>query len=448
MTMLTTTQTNSVLNGDVEIGASTSSESTIEKRPLSPGGQPKLAPLACGIVLFDHVDDVSNGTAYLPGMPVQRIRSPNDLRNDVLWISNLSVFEEKVRHHPTLRSGFYFRIGLTEIAQDMGIQTSRDGQMDPEDALKLATLMTRTMTIAARAYGWDVSELGPLRVQEPFLMKDIHKMLSAAPVPDARFREDLTRALTQAHQAASEPDWPALTYEPDSVFVTLRFNRLGYVQQMLEAPLPAGRGWVKVEGMKSGTNVMDYCLGHATLVKATVEWDNASSDIAALAAYGQAGRKRNPMRLWLAQPELVWLSRHARVTITSIWADQSGYIRLAPGARLPGLFVSHPEACLSYSAGLVAFSHWDALSSCHWNRRSRAEESNVWATWLRAMDRAMMFSVALKAHEAGFHVERYGAGALKVRCTRDRLVELVQFKHENGFMYPDISSLLQRHELV
>jgi len=121
---------------------------------------PALAPLACGVVLFDDTDEVGSATAYLPNMPAQRIRSPNDLRNDVIWVSNLSAFEERARHHPTLRSGFYFRIGLTEIAYDLGIQASRDGQMSPEDALRLATLMTRTMTMAARAYAWDVAEQG------------------------------------------------------------------------------------------------------------------------------------------------------------------------------------------------------------------------------------------------------------------------------------------------
>jgi len=234
---------------------------------------PLIAPLACGVVLFDDVNEVGSATAYLPSMAAQRIRSPNDLRNDVLWVSNLSVFEERVRHHPTLRSGYYFRTGLSEIAYDLGIQSSRDGQMSPNDAMKLATIMTRTMTMAARAYAWDVAELGPMRVQEPFLASDIEKMLNTAPAPDARFRDDLVRALTQAHQASSEPDWPAPTYEPDSVFVTLRFNRMNYVQQMLDAPLPTGRGWVKVEGMQVQENALAYCLEHPTLVKATVEWD-------------------------------------------------------------------------------------------------------------------------------------------------------------------------------
>jgi hypothetical protein len=408
----------------------------------------KLAPLPCGVVLFDHAEEVNDGTAYLPDTPAQRIRSPNDLRNDVLWVSNLSVFEEKIKHHPNLRSGYYFRILLSEMAHDMGIQSSRDGQMAPDDALKMATIMTRAMTIAARAYDWDIAELGPLRVQEAFLMKDIAKMLPAPPPPDARFRDDLVRALTQAYQDASEPNWPTPTYEPDSVFVTLRFNRVNYVQQLLECPMPAGRGWARMEGVEMGQSTLEYCINHPTLVKATVEWDNASSDMAALAAFGRAGKKRNSMRLWLAQPELAWISQYAKVTISSIWLDQSGYQRLPAAARLPGLFTAHPESCLSYSAGLVAYNHWQALASCTWNRRLRIEESNVWATWLRSLDRAMMFSMALRAYEAGFHVDRYGGGAIRLRVRRDRLDEIARFKEEHGFMYPDIASLLQREGFV
>lgn len=404
----------------------------------------KLAPLPCGIVLFDHPDEVADATAYLPEVPAQRVRSPNDLRNDVLWVSNLSVFEDRVRCHPNLRSGYYFRILLAEIAHDMGIQSSHDAQMAPEDALKLSLYMTRTMTIAARAYGWDVAELGPLRVREPFLMGDIAKMLPSPPLADPMIRDDLVCALTQAYQDSSEPDWPTVTTEADSVYVTLRYNRVNYVKALLEAPVPKGQGWTLIQDVQSSDATLNYCLNYPTIVKATVEWDNTTSEMAALSAYGQSGKQRNSMRMWISQPELVWLSRIARVTINQIWVDQSGYTRFSPGAKLPALFAAHPESCLSYSAGLVAYNHWQALASCVRNKRMKLDESTVWATWLRAMDRAQMFAIALKAHNAGFHVARYGAGSIKLRVTRARLMDLAKFKEDNGFMYPDISSLTQK----
>lgn len=406
--------------------------------------QKRLAPLPCGLVLFDHLEDVSDGTAYLPDTPTQRIRSPNDLRNDVLWVSNASVFEEKAQNYPNLRSGYYFRILLSEMAHDLGIAAPRDAQMGPDDASRMAIIMTRAMTIAARAYGWDIDELGPLRVQESFLMKDIAKMLPAAPTPDSRVRDDLVRALTQAYQEVSEPNWASPTYEPDSVYVTLRFNRVNYVNQLLSQSVPRGREWVRIDGAPAGGKAIDYCFEHPCLVKATVEWDNASSDMAALAAFGHSGKRRASMRLWLSQPELLWMSQFAKITISTIWVDKSGFGSLPVGARLPPLFTAHPEACLSYSAGLVAHNHWQALAMCTWNRRLRIEESTVWATWLRALDRAMMFSMAVEAYKAGFHVDRYGGGGLRIRVKRSRLDELAQFKNEHGFMYPDIASLLER----
>src|SRR5690625_2280981 len=141
----------------------------------------QLAPLPCGVVIFDHPTEVGAGTAYLPNTPVQRIRSANDLRNDVLWISNVSAFTDRIQNYPNLRNNYYFRVSLSEIAQDMGISTSGDGEMAPDDAMRLAVIATRTMTIAARAYGWDVTESGPLRVQESYLMRDVSKALTPAP---------------------------------------------------------------------------------------------------------------------------------------------------------------------------------------------------------------------------------------------------------------------------
>jgi len=64
-----------------------------------------------------------------------------------------------------------------------------------------------------------------------------------------------------------------------------------------------------------------------------------------------------------------------------------------------------------------------------------------------ALKSCLMFSMALRARKAGFHVQRYGSGALRLRVTRERLEELAQFKQEHWFMYPDISSLMMRHEL-
>src|SRR3546814_11362913 len=80
----------------------------------------------------------------------------------------------------------------------------------------LSTFLTRTMTIAARAYGWDVSEMGPMRVTEPYLERDIAKMQSAPPRPDSRIESTISRAITQAYQEFSAPRASQYDWEPDT----------------------------------------------------------------------------------------------------------------------------------------------------------------------------------------------------------------------------------------
>lgn len=413
--------------------------------PTPEKNEEKLTPFPCGLVLFDHPNDLSAGTAFLPNSSAQRIRSLNDLRNDALWISNVSMFHDQVKNHPVIRGDYFFKISINEMAQDIGVQSSFDGQMQPEDAQRLATITTRALTIAARAYGWSAASQGVGVMQEVYLSADIRKQLPRAPIPDARWRDSLRVAFTQSYQERSVPSWVLYNYESNSVFVTLRFNYVNYFKQLLDQPVPLGKQWSKME--ESAIRLLDdpvaYCVNLAKpcFVRATVEWDNASNDIAALAAYGQAGKHKNPMRLWISQPELKWLSRFATITISDIWSDESGVGMLPMGSRLPALFASHPNSLLSYSAHLVAYNHYQAVTSDTWNRRERCSEVDLWAVWIKALDRAFMFSVAIKAQEKGFHVVRYGDGALRVRVNRELADELIEFKAEQGFMYPDLSLL-------
>lgn len=406
-----------------------------------------IKPFVCGVVLFDHPSDLTAGSAFLPNTPVQRIRSLNDLRNDVIWLSNLPVFEERIKKHPVVRSQFFLKISLSEIAQDIGIQASYDGQMQPEDAQRVSEVLTRSFTVAAKAYGWATENERALMTQELYFSSSIRKFLPQSPVPDARSRDELAVVFTHAYQDKSAPSWDRLNYLPNSIYITLRFNYVNYVGQLLAQPVPNGKQWMNINegGVALIDDPLEHCLNldKPCFVRATVEWDNASNDLAALAAYGQAGKSKNPMRLWLSQPELKWMSRFATITINYIWIDQSGYGLLPRAARLPELFDTHPESYLSYSAHLVAFNHYQALTSHTWNRRQRSNEASLWAMWIKALDRAYMFSIALKAHERGFHIDRYGDGAIRLKVAKDAVEELMEFKSEFGFVYPDLASINQ-----
>src|SRR3546814_10709060 len=108
----------------------------VENTPALERVNIRLAPLPCGLVIFD-TPEAKHGTAFLPQTDPQRVRSANDLRNDVLWISNLSPLEPITHVYPNLRSDFYFRRKISELGHDLGIQSSSTGQIDPDDAILL-----------------------------------------------------------------------------------------------------------------------------------------------------------------------------------------------------------------------------------------------------------------------------------------------------------------------
>src|SRR3546814_9188705 len=102
-----------------------------------------------------------------------------------------TAYEVRISDWSSYLCSSNLRRKISDIGHDLGIQSSSTGQIDPDDAMLLSTFLTRTMTIAARAYGWDVSEMGPMRVTEPYLERDIAKMQSAPPKPDSRIESTI-----------------------------------------------------------------------------------------------------------------------------------------------------------------------------------------------------------------------------------------------------------------
>jgi hypothetical protein len=149
----------------------------------------------------------------------------------------------------------------------------------------------------------------------------------------------------------------------------------------------------------------------------------------------------------VSQPELLWLSRHARVHVNSALICRASRA-LPDAARLPAALLQDPTFSLSISAGLVAESHVHALSSLTYNRVAKHQVATAWSVWLRALDRALCFDLAQKAFKAGFTPLNYGSGAVRVRVARPRLPELLDFALENGIAYPAFHPILQEHGIV
>lgn len=397
----------------------------------------RLAPLPCALVVFEG-NRAQAGECVLPDGQVVSIRGPSQLRNDMLWVSNLSALEPVTHLFPNLRSDYYFRRKPADIAKDVAIADPNIAAPTAAvaGARRLSNMFTRVMTIAARAYGWDVYEMGPLRVREPYLFRDIGAGLPS----EQPINADLSRALAQAYQPFSAPLSASYYWAADTVSITLRFNEVSYFNDLLSAPIPGRGKWHLVKNVEQHSNatLIEYCLSRPTVSRVTVDWNEVPEEVSSLAAFGMSGQAKGLQRRWVTQPELAWLCRLTKITINQFWVFDGKMESVALGWQLPEL-INRPQASLSYSAGLVAFNHFLAATQSNWDRHTRVPKCSVRAAWLMAYDRAMMAQLARAAHQEGFIVERYGLGSLKLRVPIDKLEKLEQFKTDQGFMYPDIS---------
>lgn len=389
----------------------------------------------CGLVVFDDQNDPQWASAYLNGQAPRRIEEVAELQTDLLWITNLTAFDDLVKANPHLRGGAYFGPTIQEIASDLGIPQSGMNAFSDQAGLSLATEFSNALRLAAKAYGGNSPAKWLDSLAQPYLHWELAQAMQDAPAPETALGPHLANVLQDAYQGVSTPEWDSWEPSASTRTVVLRFNRLHYCRQILEMSVPAGRNWVAYEGTVN-PNKLPEMLARATFVQATLYPKQGIEDLTDLtvAAVGTTGRKRQQKRTWFSQPELVWLSALVEFRVSEFLIDDTPTRKLPVRAQLPQMLVERPEVALSFAAGLVAHAHWLAVS------RGRIGEGagtpDLWGVWLSAMDRSLMHSVAVRAHAEGLHVVSYGDGCVSLRIRDDQTAVLRNFWDDEGFMYP------------
>jgi hypothetical protein len=190
------------------------------------------------------------------------------------------------------------------------------------------------------------------------------------------------------------------------------------------------------------------CLESDRPVLAEVELDmsRADSEYAQLAAFGKKTASRMELRKWVSHPELIWLTRVTPLIIKSVYVS-AGYRPMHGKMQLPKHLTDDPLMRLSYSAGLLAENHWVSLASDEYSKGLKKKMLTARAVWLRASDRALCFMLARRAHDQGFNVTGYGAGAIRIQITRSELVRALGFAIENQLVSPDFSSIIHEEDV-
>lgn len=429
---------------------------TVEPRkPAKPAQAKSVEPTVMrepmptfGVALLDESREsgwACLGDARTPQEPF-RFSSPSDLRNDCFWVisaDNLDEYQAYSKSH-NLRPGDYFSTKLKYLAADYGLRVDARGRMDRiamQACRELSLTVHRAMVIAAQCYPWHT----PSQIlRQTSLWKDVRKVLVQAPsLPQ------YAAAFKSAYQSYSKVT-PA--YQPDhDVRLVVRFNRLEHAKKVMATMVPDPLFRHLSRATDSNFNFsLERALdpAHPCLVKATLEFRNTDPELVRLIAFGETAGPRAGLRAWISQPELRWLARYATVHINEVLVSEAAR-PLPVNAQLPELLTSDPIFSMSVPAGLVAEVHWHALAEQAYSPTAEdRRETTLWATWLRAADRALCFELAHKAYEAGFGVQGYGNGGVQISLPRTRLVECLEWALANDVAHPAFEPLFVEYGLM
>lgn len=390
--------------------------------------QVEVLPPEFGLAMFDLEDESSGGVCYSSAGGYRRFQSSADLSNTTLWVTNLKKFNQPVHN---LRTDSFLGSRLDAIAADLGVELAGFKQVDGIDKggmVDVARALTQTRDLAYAAYPWK-----DLDRQWRFgrLSEAIAEVLPAMEVPQA----NLIAALKGAYQNYSAPPRTLQTYEEGSRYITLRRNRVQHAMELLRTPVPYA-GWHTLGPNTPLEAFMDPA--RPTLVHVNIEWRNAGQDMVNLIAFG-ADIGKPEMRRWVSQVELLWLVRYARITV--LGALMASEARALPiQLQLPAVVGGDYVYWMSLANGLVAESHWKGLVSPKWNPKRRDKDYSVAGVWIRAMDRAISFQMALAAHENGAAVQGYGSGAVSVRVPNGSVQQLLELADAVGACHPCLAS--------
>lgn len=162
---------------------------------------------------------------------------------------------------------------------------------------------------------------------------------------------------------------------------------------------------------------IDWLLGQSrpALVKASVK--RVEHDVAQVIAYGGGSTKE---RSWMSHPELLYLSKFAKLKVEAAFLGQS-YV--AQKVYTPP-YTGAPVGVLSISTGILLENYWVALSSARTFRRFKNERTTIHsprAVWFTASDRFHSLMPALMMHGSGFCVRGYGRGSVMLGLQRGAL---------------------------
>lgn len=361
-----------------------------------------------GAVIFDELDRTGPGWASVKGQAAFRIRGTGDLASDVYWWTNLSfaAFQKYGLFRPNLKRADYLRPGMLQLHNELGLFPSRMPQSRITEVT--SEVFDRVMRLAAQHYGL-------IKPVEDAFSDDLYSKLVRA---DRAITPEINVALGQAYQTWSTCE----TASPKgSKIMIFKRPRILHAHDVLSTPVP-GEQWelIPEKDLPPEHKRVDWIINQSrpALVRASVQ--QVEPEVAKIIAFSSGANRE---RSWMSHPELLSLSRFAKIHVESVflaneYTPHTIYKPMATGGAM---------GMLSLSMGIVCENYWAALASSYTiNKRSKDAKSIIFsprAVWMSASDRFHMLMPALLMHGSGFIVKAYGRGGINIAVQNGLLSE-------------------------
>jgi len=405
-----------------------------------------------GCVRFDSDDPNMGGWASVSGKEAFRISSVGNLDNATLWWSNLSfqaMFESNLHKTSYIKRTTYLNSwlqdGQLEICQGWGFLRSNHTEKAITESL--SSIFDRVMRFAGDAYDLSFGKSVPMHDN---LADELRcKML---PDKDPHIGAEIDSALWAAHQYYTYCVTPH-TNRDETAVVRFAVPAVSYAREMLGSIVPTDQvEFIDADRLPPVEQRIDWVVNHNRPALARVTVSDIHPEYVNVIAFAN-GAKSGSNRSWVSQPELLLLSKYAKVEISALFLF-GGYEQMPAECALPAFTAMQS---MTPTAEIITTNHWLGLAreNCYKlePKSNEARAVSPRAAWLTAIDRFVMFTYSLQLHRAGIVIRRYGAGAVTALIPKHNYRDAYEIASAVGLIAPptlindiEVQEELQNHE--
>lgn len=397
-----------------------------------------------GCVMFDLQDNGSgenvpmpgSGWASIEGRTAYRVKSVNELNNDVKWLTNLTqntLWKTGAVKHNKLKHSTYLRTDLGQIMKEIG--TVPPNTPIAEVCEIVSGIFNKTMLFAVQLFGLD-----------SFTQKELHSELKSKLLGEDRsISVHVDEALSRTYQDLVICENFATNNNSDTVFVTLKRPRVVHAKEILAMPIPLSVGdWDFISPDQLLGNSADKikylnAIGKPFIAKCSISSyfysKDLNVDLSKLLTLGEAFAEggKTKERNWVCQPELNYLTTFSDIDVSAAFVAQ-GQQSLFENLTIP--FLGDLQD-FSYSFSLLMENLWVSYASRSLNPRTKVKSLvSPRASWLKAADRFLTLKSAMLLSSFGHHVVSYGYGSVNLQVPHNKVKDLIDLAPSAGLIVP------------